>query len=75
VPQIRFILANMMTEAFALYNNGFVSVPCDIIDADLASRCGLHVEFYKNGRIVKELELQPKQVLRIIPERPTWPRQ
>ena len=48
-----------------MYNNGF-SVPLDIIDADLASRRGPHVAFFKSGRMVKEIELQPqKQVVRI----------
>jgi hypothetical protein len=54
-----------MTEAFAVYNNGF-SVPLAILDADLASRRGPHVAFFKSGRMVKEIELQPqKQVVRI----------
>jgi hypothetical protein len=56
-----------MIEVFAVYNNGF-SVPLDhdIIDADLASRRGPHVEFFKNGRMIKEIELQPQQhVVRI----------
>jgi hypothetical protein len=54
-----------MIEAFAVYKDRF-SVPLDIIDADLASRRGQHVEFYKNGRMVKEIALQPRQkVVRI----------